>query len=186
MSVRRRIAVSFSLRTLMIVCAVVCVSLAGLTNVSWQQRSAVNKIHQLGGSVEYADHGRFVAYCPALLGRVTHVNLGLYTVESANWLQFTSSTATDADVARIMAALPYVEDLNLDCTSVTDGVVEPLASCRRLKSVRLWSTAVSDEGLARLRAKLPNCDIQRDIILEVQCGDSLGWRGSYYLDLIAQ
>jgi hypothetical protein len=43
----------------------------------------------------------------------------------------------------------------------TDDVVSRLAWLPHLESIRLYSTGVTDAGVARLQVALPHCEIER-------------------------
>lgn len=59
-----------------------------------------------------------------------------------------------------MSKMQRLERLELEWTNVDD--LSPLTNLTRLKTLVLSGTQVSDEEVEKLRAALPNCQIQRD------------------------
>jgi len=171
----RRLLV-FKLRTLFVLLTALCALLAWSTNLSWKQHVAVGKIQQLGGTVVYEHEGLGSRWWPALLSRVTDVQLDGLMDKSQHDI-------ADEDVSGIVEALPYLTRLNVNFTNVTDEVCNSLASCRELEWVSLCGTNVSDKGIANLRAALPNCECQRIFHVEIEHNET-DWRGTYYTDLI--
>ena len=49
--------------------------------------------------------------------------------------------------------------LNLYGTAVTDAGLEQLKGLKHLRSLYLWQTKVTPEGVKALQAALPGCDI---------------------------
>jgi hypothetical protein len=67
----------------------------------------------------------------------------------------------DGSGLRYLAHLP-IEKLQLEFTPVTDAALEHVARFTRLTELSLQYTNVTNEGVARLKAALPNCRIQSD------------------------
>ena len=82
------------------------------------------------------------------LPRLTHVDLG--------------STRLGDDLFLNREPHDLLEKLLLDHTAVSDGSVASLSRWTKLKSLDLTGTAITPEGLARLRKALPNCEIVTD------------------------
>lgn len=49
--------------------------------------------------------------------------------------------------------------LNLDGSKITDAALDKLTGQKKLRWIGLAGTAVSSEGVARLRERLPDCNI---------------------------
>ena len=82
------------------------------------------------------------------LPRLTHLDLG--------------STRLGDDLFLNREPHDLLEKLLLDHTAVSDGSVASLSRWTKLKSLDLTGTAITPEGLARLRKALPNCEIVTD------------------------
>lgn len=65
---------------------------------------------------------------------------------------------TDKGIAALKA-LPSLTKLELSYTRVTDGAIESLTELKGLKTIHLTGTRISADGLARLKAALPNCQV---------------------------
>jgi heme exporter protein D len=55
--------------------------------------------------------------------------------------------------------VPALERLDASRTQIDDGDVEAICKLKRLRRLSVWGTMISDEGIARLRAALPECQI---------------------------
>jgi hypothetical protein len=68
--------------------------------------------------------------------------------------------------------LPKIQDLRLNMAKVTDAGVDDLASMSALRSLNLYHTLVTEKGLERLKAALPQCGIvfDRDSALPARRG----------------
>jgi hypothetical protein len=65
---------------------------------------------------------------------------------------------TDAGL-KYLEQMTRLEELNFDHNNITDAGLEHLKGLTKLKSLGIWTTGVSDEGIANLQAVLPNCKI---------------------------
>jgi Leucine-rich repeat (LRR) protein len=59
-----------------------------------------------------------------------------------------------------LADLPSLYRLDLSDSDINDDTMESLTKCQQLNSVDLRKTNVTREGIARLRAALPNCHVE--------------------------
>jgi hypothetical protein len=57
-----------------------------------------------------------------------------------------------------------LEELQLDHTAVSDESVASLSRWTKLKSLDVTGTVITPEGLAKLRAALPDCEIVTDSV----------------------
>ncbi len=55
-----------------------------------------------------------------------------------------------------------VTSLSLDGSKFDDRVVDELCKLRHLRSVSLYKTNLTDEGVERLRSRLPGCKVRVD------------------------
>ena len=76
------------------------------------------------------------------------------------WLDIDHTRVTDAGIAHL-AGLPNLKTLSIDDTFVTDAAVEHLARMRGLRRLTAEDTKITEDGLARLRAALPGCEVRR-------------------------
>lgn len=53
-----------------------------------------------------------------------------------------------------------LESLSLDHTNVTDECIETIATLGDLQRLWIGGTKISDDGIKRLREKLPYCKIE--------------------------
>jgi hypothetical protein len=67
---------------------------------------------------------------------------------------------SDAGLAQL-ASLKRLEWLDLGTTEVSDAGVETLKQLPRLNEVFVYQTKITDRGKSALKAKLPNCKIDR-------------------------
>jgi selenocysteine-specific translation elongation factor len=60
-----------------------------------------------------------------------------------------------------LKALAKLERLDLsNCKRLRDDVVPVLSSMKQLKAVDLKDSAVTEQGIAKLRAALPQCEVR--------------------------
>ena len=60
-----------------------------------------------------------------------------------------------------LAGLEGLVRLELRQTRITDAATQTLARLKTLKVLDLSQTGVTDDGLKKLRAALPGCDVQQ-------------------------
>jgi hypothetical protein len=64
-----------------------------------------------------------------------------------------------------LAGLIHLEYLNLYGANITDKSLEHLTGLKRLKSLYVWQTGVTDAGVTRLAEELPDLRIVRGVDL---------------------
>ena len=108
----------------------------------------------------------------ALLGqlkKVTYLNLAKTSITDAGLaslkshpgitkLNLSQTKVTDAGLAHLKD-LKQLEYLNLYGTAVSDAGLTHLAGLANLKNLYLWQSKVTPEGVKKLKASLPNLDI---------------------------
>ncbi len=77
-------------------------------------------------------------------------------------LNINNTNVTDTGLKAI-EGLNKLSVLNLFGTKITDAGLESLAGLKSLESIYLWQTETTSEGVEKLRAALPNCDINTGI-----------------------
>lgn len=82
-------------------------------------------------------------------------------VSSLEHLNLFRTSLTDDDV-QTLSALKLLNHLNIANNKVTDGCVDSLLEFPSLKVLDIQGTAITAEGVTRLRAGLPNCDIRAE------------------------
>lgn len=142
-----------SLRTLLLVIAIICIPLGIRINRVRKQDALTRRIHELGGDVVY-DVGVPVPWWLGPLGRPMIIAADL-----------SNTPATGEDISRV-AELRALQRLNLEGTQTSDAEIAELASLRDLQHLLLSGTQVSDEccqslaKLTRLRSlMLRDCAI---------------------------
>ena len=70
------------------------------------------------------------------------------------------TTLGDADLATLHA-FPYLQKLDLTGRPITDAAVPSISRLKKLRSLRVGGTKITDDGVSRLRAALPSCAIER-------------------------
>jgi hypothetical protein len=78
---------------------------------------------------------------------------------------FVQSENVTAESVSVVARLPKLNSLHLDTPKLMDDCVSDLLHCSALETMVFRRSAISDAGLRKLRADLPNClvrDWQRD------------------------
>ena len=68
-------------------------------------------------------------------------------------------TSTDNKNLALIKDLPALRELSLDSANVNDESVDTLASMQNLRVLNLYHTLITEAGLKRLKAALPNCAI---------------------------
>jgi hypothetical protein len=152
-----------------------------------QQRNVVNEIRQIGGVVEYdyqftetglrdlsADlNSQTVRWMPLsvdLWSEVYRVELSRTSVRDTDLamlqsfrhlksLELHNTDISDAGLIHVSRCVELTH-LDLQATHITDRGLRYVETLHNLRS--LWigvPNSVSDDGLARLRQKLPNCEI---------------------------
>ena len=136
----------FSLRTLLIVV------LASAALLSWfvQRRdraaaeAAISQVLSKGGMI--GSDGHQVVTEVVFAGQRGDVDVG--------------ATIGDADLASLRA-FPSLQKLDLTGRPITDAAVPSISRLKKLRLLRVAGTKITDDGVFRLRAALPSCDIER-------------------------
>ena len=144
----------YSLRTLLVLTAIVAVWFAWWSHKARQQREAVEAIRAAGGLVAYDfEQGNIFdkstkqpRYWPKWL--VGAIGVDYFT--HVGGIRLDDSNVADADLERL-AAFRGLLGLSLDRTDVTDAGVKHLSGLTALQELHLQNTKVSDAGLGHLQ-----------------------------------
>ena len=71
-------------------------------------------------------------------------------------------TSADNKGVALLASLSDLRELSLDTANVNDESVNVLSSMKKLEVLNLYHTLVTEEGIARIKAALPNCQVTWD------------------------
>jgi hypothetical protein len=127
----------------MVLIGVVALAMAGIS-IQWRQHKKDQKIaeqiSQLGGRSGMSDDGFY------LFGRI-------------DWVDLHDCKLSDDDL-RLLRQLRYLKSLGLRNTALTDSALDEIESLSQLRGLDLAGTKFSKEGRARLREKLPDCNIR--------------------------
>jgi mono/diheme cytochrome c family protein len=82
----------------------------------------------------------------------------LATATGLKKLRLDNTKVGNAGVA-LLAGLPALESLNLFGTAIDDQAIDSLVKMRALKKLYIGNTKFTKDGLAKLRAELPGCEI---------------------------
>ena len=170
----------FSLRTLLVVMTVLCVGpgsyIAYEQQKARRQRTAVEAMEKLGGSIEYDNaRPRRSAAVRWLLGDDTFRNLRrvdfrtspsitdadlvhLELFPQLDTLDVTDRQVTDAGLAHL-AGLTNLQRLSLDVAKITDAGLQQLASLTNLQRLWLDCPQVTEVGIQSLQSDLPHLRI---------------------------
>ena len=69
-------------------------------------------------------------------------------------------TQTDVKGFAQLAGLTLLEELSLDSANVSDESVPVIAGMKKLRALNLYHTMVTEAGLEKLKAALPECRIE--------------------------
>lgn len=163
--VPKRRWMQFSLGTLLLVVAALCVWLAWHVELARRQREAVAELHKLHVAVLYRtpglrDNGEQE---PSWLRRV----LGAAYREPVTYVGFRHAAKLQDEPQRIgqalalLAELRGLKSLNLGGLPVIDNDLIRLDSLAELRSLDVSYTEVTADGIAGLQQALPNCKIVR-------------------------
>jgi hypothetical protein len=150
----------YRLRTLLIVMTLLAVWMAHISHRARQQKMAVEKVHRLGGTVEYdfrvtknittgfpSHDPQAKPPGPAWLRNFlgddyfqTVVVLGLGG----------NKTVTDDDLA-LLSDMPDLKVLNLDETNITDDGLAYVKKLKKLEFLFLRRTSIGDRGLEQIK-----------------------------------
>jgi len=149
----------FSLRTLLVVMTLFCVTLGIASYQARRQKAAVNKIHELGGVSLYEynlDDPNTMGEPPGPAWLVGLIGIDYFDDVVAVGLR--DLPTTDADL-ELLRDLPDLRQLSIRRTNVTDAGLEHLKGLKHLEYLGLEGTNVTDEGVKKLQRALPNCKI---------------------------
>jgi hypothetical protein len=144
-----RLRPRFSLRTLLIIVAVVAVLISIPVRRATEQRHAVNEILRLGGSVTYDFESTAAKEpsAPAWLRRT----IGEDYFRSVDSVNLNGMPLAD-DQWALLTLLPTLEGLNLAHANVSDSGLIHLRDLPSLQVLNLEATQISDDGLKYLEA----------------------------------
>ncbi|HVX15338.1 MAG TPA: hypothetical protein VHC22_29380 [Pirellulales bacterium] len=160
----------FSLRLMLAVVTVLCITLTVWVIPSQRQRQAVNAIRADGGEVFYVSRTFLTRWLPqdyvddvelVLLRRtrVTGDTLArLKSLPRLHILWLDGALITDAELVHL-EGLTDLKQLSLEYTPITDAGLAHVHALTNLQRLWLFDSKVTDEGIARLRKALPNCKI---------------------------
>lgn len=120
------------------------------------QRTAVRAIEDLGGSVMYDFELQGQAEPPG--PRWLRALIGDDYFARVEEVMLWNPATVDADLAPVYD-LTHVKKLYLHGVDISDTSVPSLERMHSLERLSLWNTTISDEAKARLRHKLPDCQI---------------------------
>jgi len=143
-----------SLRSLFIILTLAAIWLAVVFQRCREQRSAVARVLDLGGSVQYVherdQHGRCIPDAalpgPPWLRRW----LGPEFFQEVWDVRLEGKAVTDDDL-RLIGKLRKLETLHLSGTKVGDAGLLAIRNCRRLRSLGLSESRVTNDGLRHLQ-----------------------------------
>jgi len=152
--VRWRGLFRLSLRSLFVILTLAAIWLAVVFQRCREQRSAVARVLDLGGSVRYEherdQRGRPIRDAalpgPPWLRRW----LGPEFFQEVVDVQLDGKAVSDEDL-RPIGKLRKLEGLHLNETKVGDAGLLAIRNCRRLRSLGLWESKVTDDGMRHLQ-----------------------------------
>ena len=182
MATSTRSYLRISLRALFIIIAVLAVSLAYLSKRANDQRVAVQRVLQLGGSVGYdfefdKSGNRLQNPVPPTWSLLRNL-IGVEYFANVVRIGLDKAAITEADL-RCIGRLRHVRTLSLNHTGVTDSGLSHLRNLRELRILGLAETRITDAGLHHLR-NLYKLDT---LILE---GTDIRGDGLTYVGMLAQ
>lgn len=147
---RRVSRLRFSLRSLLVLIAVVAVGLGGFAfwrDAKVREQQAARKILDRGGSVGWVD-GRPLAERPLWVQRLARI-LPEECLNTVYWIDFPRDP-TDADLA-LLDDLPHIKTLHLvGVKNVTPAGLAPLGRLSHVEDAYFKETRLGPEGLAHI------------------------------------
>lgn len=150
------------------------------------QRQAVARIRELGGSVTYRPNSDIIYAVDLSFSKVSDLTFltRLIDVERSleslslnstkvrdlspvtQWddlshLDISNTPVSDADL-QVLPGATNLSDLRLNATQVSDAGIKHLAGMTQLRYLHLVDTQVTDEGIEELQQALPNCTVFRN------------------------
>ncbi len=144
-------------------CVLLVVVLAVFKWHSYQQDYLAQiEVSKLGGTYtrQSAALLRDTGLLPSSISRtianpITEVDLSITSWPREN---ATIPSVTDSDI-KVIVSLNHLQRLSLRGMPVTDEAVDQLARFRSLKHLDVRETRISEQGLSRLKAALPSCEV---------------------------
>ena len=127
-----------------------------VTGRTHRQRMAVQAIEALGGSVMYdfEIQGKAEPPGPRWLRSMVGDEYFMNVEEVLLW-----DASADDRVVSQLCNLKHVKKMYLQGTQISDASVPYLEAMHELEILSLWKTRVSEDAKARIRRKLPGCQV---------------------------
>ena len=158
MNVRRKVRwYQFKLSSLFFAIAVSGILVGTFLVPIARQRSAVQEVTRLGGTVVYEDIPEDAHW----FAKEAREWLPRDCFDSVVEVSFSgNSEIVDSDL-EVIRSFERLEVLWLSYTKMSDSGITKLKPLKRLKYIRVRGTRVSEAGIAELQARLPSCQIDR-------------------------
>ena len=160
----------FSLKTLLVVMTVTCVWLAIISDRARRQRAAVDRIHELGGTLLYnyeTGSSEYKGDDPPGPDWLVEL-IGVDYFDDVVAVRLRDLPVTDADLD-LVRDLPDLRGLSISRTKVTDAGLAHLTALTKLERLDLDGTNITVAGIKKLQQALPKCLIiqnrRRNILL---------------------
>jgi hypothetical protein len=159
----------FSLRALLVVLTLGCISLGGYADGVRRQREALALVESLGSLAYHGyewDDGRdwfrtglLHEPGPAWLRQI----VGIEWLDPVVAIRFAGAPVSDADLIRLIEGLPELRYLELSHTAIGDRGVSNIDRLRQLRKLEMANTQIGDRALeaigrVRLLRSLDLCD----------------------------
>ncbi len=170
---------SFSLKTLLVLMMAIAIGLVLYVKISRSRRAAIASIGRLHGSISYKESGpnwlrkvipdekffwspvaiRFDPSNPITDADLQSVINRLWKFDDLTYLNFDRSKITDAGIAQLVPFANKLESLDIRGTGVSDDGITYLQRFPRLTLLRLKGSAISPDGIEKIRKSMPNCKL---------------------------
>ena len=186
---QKRRCCSFSLRTFLIIVTLTCVGLAIMNTRLYRQRAAIASLRQHPGATIYYDSAYSpltrrklnLPHVPHLSEKsslpwdayyrpIVGLSVGqasddllrkLRDLDDITFINFQSYNKVTDEGLKHLGTLTNLEYLQiLGSSAVTDAGLDHLVGLKHLRSLSLLGTQVTEEGVAELQKKLPECRIK--------------------------
>ena len=144
------------------------------------RRAAIAAVEGLNGFISYKQGGpnwlrkfvsdekffwkpvavRFSPSHPVTDAEVQSVMSHLMRLDEMTYLNFDRSQITDACLAQLLPLANKLETLDIRGTRVSDNGIADLQRLSRLTLLRLKDSAISADGVEKIRKSLPNCKLE--------------------------